>query len=442
MTEFKKRRDAFMEKIGDAVAVFPSAPQVIRSNDGHYPYRQDSDFYYLTGFAEPESVLVLAPSHPQTKTVIFVRPRDRDREIWEGKRLGVEAAAAALSVDAAYPLAELDERLPALLDGSDNLYYGMNGGHEFIRRIIRHVKQARITRRRADNAALNILDPSPILHEMRTIKSAADIAGMRRAVEISCAGHLAAMRYARPGMHEYEVQAIVDYVFASRGAESNSYPSIVAGGNNTTYLHYTANRDRIPDDALVLIDAGAEVDFYNGDITRTWPISGKFSAEQRAVYDIVLAANRAAIELCKPGVTFNTTINDAAQRIMVEGLIDLKLVKGSADAVLEGGAHRPFLPHRVGHFLGYDTHDVGFYRQKGDWRPLAAGMVVTIEPGLYVGYDLDVDPRFKGIGVRIEDDVLVTERGRENLSEELPKDADEIERTMEAGRRSKEPLLA
>jgi Xaa-Pro aminopeptidase len=442
MSEFKQRRDAFVKHIGDAVAVFPSAPEVIRSNDGHYPYRQDSDFYYLTGFAEPGSVLVLAPTHPQTKSIIFVRPRDRDREIWEGKRLGVEAAAAALGVDAAYPIAELDARLPVLLDTADNLYYNMSGGRDFLRRIVGHVARGRFGRRRTDRAARNILDPDPILHEMRVIKSQADIVGMRRAIGISCEGHLAAMRHSRPGMHEYEVQAILDYVFASRGAQSNAYPSIVAGGDNTSYLHYTANRDRIPDGALVLIDAAAEVDFYNGDITRTWPISGRFTPEQRAVYDIVLAANVGAIELCKPGVAYNTTVNDTAQRIMVDGLRQLKLVKGSADEVLETGAHKPFLPHRVGHFLGYDTHDVGFYRRNGDWRQLKAGMVLTIEPGLYIGADLDVDARFKGIGVRIEDDVLITDAGNENLSRDLPKDAAEIERTIQQGRESKEPLFA
>jgi len=441
VTEFQRRRAAFVKSIGDAVAVFPSAPQAIRSNDGHYPYRQDSDFYYLTGFAEPGSVLVLAPGHAQTKSVIFVRPRDRDREIWEGKRLGVESAAAALGVDAAYPLAELEERLPALLDTSDNLYYGFGGGPDFQRRISEHVQRARAARRRSDRAAVNLLDPSLILHEMRVIKTPADAAGMRRAVEISAAGHLAAMRHARPGMYEYQVQAIVDYVFASRGAQSNAYPSIVAGGNNTTYLHYTANRERIPDNALVLVDAGAEVDFYCGDITRTWPISGTFTPEQRAIYDIVLAANLAAIAACKPGAVYNTTVNDAAQRIMVDGLRELKLVAGSTDGVIESGAHKPFLPHRVGHFLGYDTHDVGVYRKDGDWRPLEAGMALTIEPGLYIGDDLDVDPRFKGIGVRIEDDVLITDKGHELLADGPPKDAAEIERTIAQARQSKEPLF-
>ena len=381
MTEFQRRRAAFVKSIGDAVAVFPSAPQAIRSNDGHYPYRQDSDFYYLTGFAEPGSVLVLAPGHAQTKSVIFVRPRDRDREIWEGKRLGVESAAAALGVDAAYPLAELEERLPrcstprTISTTVSAAVRTSNGA------------SANTCSARARRAGAAIARRSTCSIQASSCTRCAssrlptDTAGMRRAVEISAAGHIAAMRHARPGMYEYEVQAIVDYVFASRGAQSNAYPSIVAGGNNTTYLHYTANRERIPDNALVLVDAGAEVDFYCGDITRTWPISGTFTPEQRAIYDIVLAANLAAIAACKPGAVYNTTINDAAQRIMVDGLRELKLVAGSTDGVIESGAHKPFLPHRVGHFLGYDTHDVGVYRKDGDWRALEAGMVLTIEPG-------------------------------------------------------------
>ena len=440
MTEFERRRAAFVTKMGDAVAVFPSAPIAVRSNDGTYPYRPDSDLYYLTGFTEPSSALVLAPNHKETKSVMFVRPRNRDREIWEGRRLGVEAAATTLGVDAAYPIDELDARLPALLDTADDLYYALSGGEAFLRRILEHIARARIARRSADTAAINLLDPAPLLHQMRVIKSPSEIATMRRAVGVSAAGHIAAMRHARPGMHEYEVQAIVEYVFTSRGA-SCAYPSIVAGGDNANCLHYTANRDRIPDDALVLIDAGAEVDYYSGDITRTWPISGRFTPEQRAIYEIVLAAQHAALERCKPGVNFNEDVNGAAQRVMVDGLRELGLVKGSADQVVESGAHKPFLPHRVGHYLGLDTHDVGLYRDAGNWRPLEPGMIVTIEPGLYVGGDLGADPRFSGISVRIEDDVLITERGHEILGD-VPKDVADIERTIAQGRESKEPLFA
>jgi Xaa-Pro aminopeptidase len=440
MTEFERRRAAFVKQIGDAVAVFPSAAPKIRSNDGTYPYRPDSDLYYLTGFSEPHSVLVLAPNHKETKSVMFVQPRNRDREIWEGRRIGVEAAAQKLGVDVAYSIDELDERLPALLDTADDLYYALSGGEAFVRRIMEHVARARVTRRRTDTASINLLDPGPLIHQMRVIKSPEEIAIMRRAVGVSAEGHVAAMRHARPGMHEYEVQAILEYVFTSRGGGC-AYQSIVAGGDNANYLHYNANRDRIPENGLVLIDAAAEVEFYSGDITRTWPMSGTFTPEQRAVYEIVLAAQRAALERCKPGVNFNEDVNGAAQRVMVEGLRELGLVKGSADEVVESGAHKPFLPHRVGHFLGLDTHDVGLYRSGGDWRPLEPGMIVTIEPGLYVGTDLGADPRFAGIGVRIEDDVLISERGHEILGD-VPKDVASIERTIAQGRESKEPLFA
>ena len=442
MTEFERRRAAFAARIGDAAAIFPSAPEVARSNDTDYAYRQDSDFYYLTGFAEPHSFLVVAPNHPQTKSAIFVRPNNREREVWEGKRLGVERAAAALGVDAAYSIDELDAQLPKLLDVSDNLYYALSGGPDIQRRVLNLIEKSRVSRRRSDHAPINLLDPAPVLHEMRVIKTPADIAGMRRAVEISAAGHLAAMRHARPGMHEYEVQAIVEYVFTSRGAQSRAYNSIVAGGNNATILHYSTNRERIADRALLLIDAGAEVDYYCGDITRTWPISGTFSPEQRAVYEVVLAAQRAAIAACKPGVKFNVDVQDAAQRVLIDGLRDLGLVKGTQEAIAESGAHKPFLPHRIGHFLGLDTHDVGYYRDGGDWRALKPGMIVTIEPGLYIGDDLDVDAHFKGIGVRIEDDVLITESGRDVLGDGLPKNVEDIERTIAEGRESKEPLFA
>jgi Xaa-Pro aminopeptidase len=441
VTEFERRRAAVSKAIGDAVAVFPAAPQAVRSFDSHYPYRPDSDLYYLTGFEEPECVLVLAPSHPETKTVMFVLPKDRDKEIWTGRRLGVERAPKQLGVDAAYSIDELDQRLPKLLDSADRLYYSVGNNERFNRRIVDHVRVAKFARQRSDKAATSVLDPSPILHEMRTKKSPAEIATLRRAVEISAAGHLAAMRSARPGMHEYEIAAIIEYVYNSRGAV-RAYPSIVASGDNANILHYMANRDRIADDALVLIDAGAEVDCYSGDITRTWPMSGRFSSEQRAVYEIVLEAQRRAIELCKPGVKFNTEVNDTAQAVMLDGLRDLGLLKGSNEEILERGAHKPFLPHRIGHFIGLDTHDVGFYRASGDWRPLEPGMVVTIEPGMYIGADLDVDPRFKGIGVRIEDDVLITESGPQILGDGLPKLVADVERTIAQGRESKEPQFA
>jgi Xaa-Pro aminopeptidase len=442
MNEFARRRADFVSKMGDAIAVFPSAPQKARTNDSHYLYRQDTDLYYLTGFAEPESVLVLAPRHPTTKSVLFVRPRDTERETWDGYRAGVEGATRDYGVDASYPIADLDSRLPDLLDSAGTLYYAFDRDDAFNQRIVDQLKTYRWSRRRSDAGPLAVIDPGSILHEMRLIKSAADIEGMRRAVAVSREGHIAAMRYARPGMFEYEIQAIVEYIFTSRGAQYPAYPSIVASGVNATVLHYTSNRARVKDNDLVLVDAGAEVDLYCGDITRTWPISGKFTAEQRAVYEIVLAAQLRCIELCKPGTSFNEDVNDAAAKIITEGLIDIGLLAGAVDENIESGAYRRFYMHRIGHFLGMDTHDVGSYRESGTWRVLRPGMVVTIEPGIYVPDEDDVDSRFRGIGVRIEDDILITQSGSDNLAAGTPKTIEDVERTIAEGREARVPLLA
>lgn len=439
-SEFARRRAEFAAKIGDAVAVLPSAPETIRTNDSHYLYRQDTDLHYLTGFDEPQSVLVLAPGHATTKSVLFVRPRDPEREVWDGKRAGVEGAVRDFGVDAAFPIAELDARLPELLETAQTLYYAFDRDDAFNRRIVALLRSHRTSRRRSDGGPLAIVDPSTILHEMRVFKSAADVEGMRRAIGVTREAHVAAMACSRPGMHEYEIQAILEYVFTSRGAQYPAYPSIVASGPNATVLHYNANRRRVGDDDLVLIDAGAEVDCYCADITRTWPMSGKFTPEQRAVYEIVLAAQARCIELCKPGVAFNTAVNDAATRTITEGLIDLGLVKGPLDGAVESGAYKRFYMHRIGHFLGMDTHDVGTMRESRDWRLLKPGMVVTIEPGIYVPDEDGVDARFRGIGVRIEDDILITPAGHDNLADGTPKSIEDVERTVAEGREARTPL--
>lgn len=439
-SEFTRRRADFVAKIGDAVAVLPSAPETIRTNDSHYVFRQDTDLHYLTGFDEPQSVLVLAPGHATTKSVLFVRPRDPERETWEGKRAGVEGAVRDFGVDAAYPIDELDAKLPELLDTAPALYFAFDRDDAFNRRIVDALKSYRASRRRSDAGPLTLIDPSTVLHEMRVFKSAVDVEGMRRANAISREAHIAAMACSRPGMHEYEIQAIVEYVFTSRGAQAAAYPSIVASGPNATILHYISNRRRVGDNDLVLIDAGAEVDFYCADITRTWPMSGKFSPEQRAVYDIVLAAQARCIELCKPGVAFNTVVNDAATRVIAEGLIDLGLIKGPLDEAIETGTYKRFYMHRIGHFLGMDTHDVGSMRESHDWRLLKPGMVLTIEPGLYVPDETDVDARFRGIGVRIEDNLLITPGGHDNLTDGTPKSIEDVERTVAEGREARTPL--
>src|SRR5579863_2542699 len=427
MNEYQRRRERFVEAMGDAVAVFPSAQDIIRTNDSDFDFRQDSDFYYLTGFDEPESVLVLAPRHPSVKSALFVRPHEKDKEIWNGLRAGLEGAKSISGVEATYPIDEFATRLGSFLETSERLYYSFASPPLLNAEIENRMRQARRLRPRQPSGPLEVFDPSLILHEMRVIKSPFDIEKMRRAVEVSGLGHIAAMRHAREGMHEYEVEAIAEYVFASHGAQSPAYPSIVTSGKNLKIIHYRTNRDLIPNGSLVLVDAGAEVDYYCGDLTRTWPIAGRFSAEQRAVYDVVLAANKRAIDLCVPGKKLNTDVNDGAARVLVEGLLELGLLKGSADEHMEKGTHKRFTIHRIGHWLGLDTHDVGSYRSNGDWRPLQPGMIVTIEPGLYVGDDEDIPARFRDISVRVEDDVLITADRPGVLSSAVPKSVAAIE---------------
>lgn len=442
MNEFQRRRERFVSAMGDAVAIFPSAQEMVRSNDTDFDFRQDSDFYYLTGFEEPNSVLVLAPGHAAIKSALFVLPNDKEKETWNGRRAGIEGAKTRIGVDATYPISELDARLGEFLETSQRLYYSFGGPRTLNEQIENRLRQYRRSRPRLDGGPLEVVDPSVLLHELRLIKSAFDIAGMRRAVEISGLGHVAAMRHARVGMREFEVEAIVEYVFASNGAQAPAYPSIVTSGKNLAILHYRTNRDVIPDGSLVLVDAGAEVDYYCGDITRTWPIAGKFSAEQRAVYEIVLAANLRAIEQCKPAKKLNTDVNDAAARVLVEGLLDLGLLVGSADEHLEKGTHKRFTLHRIGHWLGLDTHDVGSYRQGGDWRAFEPGMICTIEPGLYIADEPDIPERFRDVSVRVEDDVLITRDNPDVLSSAVPKSIHAIEQEMAAGRTTAQALIA
>ncbi len=442
MNEFQRRRKRFVERMGEAVAIFPAAPELLRTNDSEFAYRQDTDFYYLTGFEEPHSVLILAPQHPEIKSALFVRTNDKEREQWEGRRWGVEGAKTLLGVDAAYPIGELGQRLGEFLETAGRLYYSFTGDPQLNQQIVDRLRHYRTARARSDKGPLEVAEPSILLHEQRIFKSAADIAGMRRAVDISGAGHIAAMRHARPGMHEYEVEAIVEYVFASHGAQSPAYPSIVSSGKNLSTVHYHTNRNPIPNGSLVLVDAGAELDYYCGDITRTWPISGKFSPEQRAMYDIVLAANLRGLELCKAGIKLNTDINEAAARVLVDGLVGLGLLTGSVDEHLEKQTHKRFTVHRIGHWLGMDTHDVGSYRLNGDWRPLEPGMIITIEPGLYIPDEPDVPDGFKNISVRIEDDVLITDADPDILSAAVPKSVHAIEQLMAEGRATAQALIA
>ncbi len=426
MTIYQARREEALAAFHGGVAVIPSATTVLRNHDTEYEFRQNSDFFYLTGFDEPDAVLVLAPEQKEHQMVLFLRDRDRALEIWNGHRLGVVAAAEKLGLDIAYPIDSLSEHLPKYLCNVETLYYAL--GNERTDSSVRAaLATARAMTRRSGFAPDTIADPSPALHALRQIKSAHEIDLMRRSAEITAQGHIAAMRATRPGLYEYEIEAVLEYEFRRAGAQRAAYESIVASGDNATILHYTDNRDKLVDGALLLIDAACEYDYYATDVTRTWPVNGRFTAEQRAIYEIVLAAQYASINAVQPGKP-QRAFHHAAVRVITEGLIDIGLLHGSVDENLERETYREYYMHGTGHWLGMDVHDVGRYRNLTDTPiMLEPGMVTTVEPGIYVQRDTDCDERFRGIGVRIEDDLLVTESGNENLTSAIPKSIDELE---------------
>jgi Xaa-Pro aminopeptidase len=423
---FRERREQFMRQMQGGLAVFCSAPVSNRNSDVEYEYRQDSDFYYLTGFDEPEAVAVLAPEQPERRFTLFVRPRDKEKEVWTGRRAGVEGAERDFGADKAFTLDELDKELLELARSTDALYYRFGRNEEFNRRVVGLLRSLQQTRARTGAGVVKLIDPGLILHEMRLVKTAGDLAVIRRAVDISCEAHIAAMRTVRPGLFEYELEALIEYIFRRNGCPSPGYPTIVGAGANATILHYTANSDRIKDGDLVLVDAGAEFGYYTGDLTRTFPANGRFSEPQREIYQLVLEAQVAAIELVMPGATA-ADIHDRAVEVLTTGLVRLGLLEGATEELIENGAYRKFYMHRTGHWLGMDVHDVGVYQVGGNARPLAPGMVLTVEPGLYVSEDPEVDPRYWNIGVRIEDDVLVTGQGHEVLSAAAPKSVAAVE---------------
>ncbi|MBV8726631.1 MAG: aminopeptidase P N-terminal domain-containing protein [Candidatus Eremiobacteraeota bacterium] len=427
MQPYDGRRTCFAEAIPDAIAVIPSASIRLRNSDTEFEFRQDSDFHYLTGFPEPDSVLVVRPKDNKERFILFVRPRDRAKEIWNGRRYGPEGALAEFGVDAAYEIGQLDDKLADFMVGARTLYYRFGEDERMDRRVQEALAKARDRVRRGGNAPRAIEEPGTILHEMRLLKTPAEIEKMRRACEITRLGHVAGMRATRPGVHEYEIEATIEHAYRANGAH-NAYPSIVASGDNATILHYHENSDQLKDGDLILVDSGCEYDLYASDVTRTWPINGRFSAEQRAIYEIVLAAQKAAIEEVRPGRPFSA-YHEAAVNVTVDGLLDVGLLKGTRDEILEQQRYNDYFMHRTGHFLGLDVHDVGRYLELdgSTSRKLEAGIVVTVEPGIYVHRDLNCDERFKGIGVRIEDDILCTARGPENLSAEIPKEIAELE---------------
>jgi Xaa-Pro aminopeptidase len=445
---FARRRRTLMERMGpDSIALLPAAPSMPRNRDVHYPYRQDSDFYYLTGFPEPEAIAVLVPGG-EPEFLLFCRERDPQMEIWHGRRAGPQGARERYGADNAHPIAEIDQRLPALLENRERVFYAIGGNPDFDRQVIHWLNQVRGKVRTGVRAPATFVALEHLLHAMRLCKEPEEVAVMRESARIAVEAHGRAMRACRPGVLEYELEAEILHTFVRNGA-GWAYPSIVGGGDNSCILHYTENNAPLRDGDIVLIDAGAEVDGYASDITRSFPVNGRFSGEQRAIYELVLAAQQAAIDKVRPGCHFNEP-HDAAVRTLTEGLVALGLLRGEVEALIKEEQHKPFYMHRTGHWLGMDVHDVGDYKTGDDWRVFEPGMVTTIEPGLYIPaggkvmdahwarlgvyLETELDERWWRIGVRIEDDVLVTTDGHEVLSAAAPKTIDDVEALMRDGR--------
>ena len=431
--EYARRRRQLMRMAGeDAILVLPAAPVRVRSHDTHYPYRQDSDFWYLCGFPEPDAVLVLVPGRKHGEALLFCRERDPEREAWDGPRFGQDGAVESFGMDDAYPIEDLDEILPGLLEGRSRVYYHFGRDAEFDLKLIGWVNRVRAQVRHGAQPPHEFLELGHLLHEQRLFKSRDEIRLMDKAAAISVRAHQAAMRAARPGIHEYELQAEVECVFRAADA-CPAYASIVGAGANGCVLHYVANTGKARDGDLVLIDAGAEYRNYAADITRTFPVNGRFTKEQRALHDLVGAAQAAALACARPGVAF-AALHETVVEELSEGLLRLGLLKGSLEKCIAGEHYRQFYRHKSGHWLGLDVHDVGDYRIDGQSRLLEPGMVLTIEPGLYVGADdTTVAAKWRGIGIRTEDDVLVTADGHRVLTEGLARSAEEIEAFMAGG---------
>jgi Xaa-Pro aminopeptidase len=428
---FAARRARIIERLGDGVMLLAAAPERPRTADILYPYRQDSDFAYVTGFLEPDAVCVLTPGAPEP-FVLFVRPRDPEREVWIGTRAGVEGAVESFGADAAFPIEELEKTLPRFLDKASHVYHTVLREDALAARLLTLIRRAQEARPRTGAGPTAIHEPADVLHEMRLTKEPAEIARMREAIAIACEAHREAMQSTRPGMYEYEVEALIDFTFRRRGATGPAYPSIVAGGRNATILHYVDNDRMLTADDLLLIDAGAERAGYCADVTRTFPVARRYAPAHRDLYEAVLAAQRAAIAAVRPGTTLEA-IHKTALRVLIDALLANGLLQGSVDEVIEKEAYKRFYMHRTSHWLGRDVHDVGSYARDGRPRPLEPGMVLTVEPGLYVPADVDDLPaEFRGVGIRIEDDVLVTGTGHEVLSAAAPKQVAEIETLREA----------
>lgn len=432
-TEYARRRQRLMAKIGSGVAIFSSAPPAINHADVEYNYRQDSDFYYLTGFTEPDAVAVFVPNHEEHKFILFVRPRDPKVEVWTGYRAGVEGAKE-YGADIAYDIAELDQKLPQYLEKSDPLYYSFGRDEGLNLRIIQHFQKLLHGYPKRGSGPTAIADATLMLSHLRLYKSAWELEKMRKAIEISVEAHNQAFQTARPHSFEYEIQAQMEYHFRKSGAMGVAYPSIVAAGANSCILHYVDNNAQMQDGDLLLIDAGCCFDYYNADITRTFPVGGKFTTEQKIIYELVLEAQLAAIAEVKPNHPYNHSY-DVAVKIITQGLLDLGILAGELGKLIEEKKYKPFFMHGIGHWLGMDVHDSGVYKMGETWQNLEKDMIITMEPGIYIAPDAkpeegqpEIADRWKGIGIRIEDDVLVTATGNEVLTKGVPKSVAAMEK--------------
>ena len=423
LAEFMRQMDQ------NSVAIIPGARETTRSNDTHYRFRQDSDFYYLTGFEEPDAIAVIAPARP-AKYTLFVRPRDPEQEIWVGRRAGVEGAKSDLGADQSYPIADFDSMLQDILDGADQLYYRLGVHADLDNKIIGQISEMRAINRKPIHPPRTIVDPGTIVHEMRVLKRPEEIELMQKAADIAAEAHVEAMKAVKPGMKEYEVEALIEQVFRRAGAAAPAYTSIVGAGANATVLHYINNDGDLRDGDLLLVDAGAEYKGYASDITRTFPINGRYTKAQREIYDLVLEAQMSCVEMVRPGVTHDE-LKAHSVEVLTEGMVRLGLLKGEPAELIKTEKYKQFYMHGLGHLLGIDVHDVGIYYYGKQSRALEPGVVMTIEPGIYVAPDTkDIPEQYLGIGVRIEDDVLCTENGPRVLTTKVPKDADEIEALM------------
>ncbi len=430
-SEYARRRKALMAQMEpNSIAILPAAPVHIRNRDVEHVYRQDSDFQYLSGFPEPEAVIALIPGREHGEYVLFCRERDPERELWDGLRAGQDGAVSEYGADDAFPIGDIDDILPGLIEGRSRVYYAIGTNEAFDQRLMDWIKTIRGKVRQGAQPPNEFVALDHLLHDMRMYKSVNEVKVMKHAADISARAHICAMRASRAGLYEYHLEAELDYEFRKGGAKMPAYGSIVAVGRNACILHYRENDALLKDGDLVLIDAGCEIDCYASDITRTFPVNGKFSPEQKAIYELVLAANEEAFKFIAPGRHWNEA-HEATVRVITAGLVELGLLQGKVDELIASEAYKPFYMHRAGHWLGMDVHDVGDYKVGGEWRVLEPGMAMTVEPGIYIAADnLLVAKKWRGIGVRIEDDVVVTKTGCEILTGGVPKSVAEIEALM------------